>query len=240
MRERRAKHQAPTSLSARAKDKWLTLVVHLGCLAPLVVLVWRYVNDDLGVDFINAIYTFTGRTAIILLALSLTASPISFIFGYSKALTVRRPLGLYAFFYALVHFSNFLGLDYALDLNFILQDALLNKPYIIAGLLALTLLIPLAITSTQGWQRRLRRNWTRLHRLVYLAALLAALHFFWQAKVPERLDPLIYGTVLLILLIVRIPPVRLWLVRTRQRLTARPAQTSRRVPAAFVKPHLEE
>lgn len=206
----------PRSWSATLRDKWLTLLVHGGALTTLAVLTWLYLTNRLGVDIVNGVYYYTGRIALILLALSLAATPISFIFGYPKALLVRRPLGLYAFLFAVLHFTNFIGLDYGFDLNLVLQDAILNKPYIIVGLLALLILLALAVTSTQGWKRRLKRGWTKLHRLVYLAALLAALHFFWQAKVPERPEPLIYGAVFIALLVVRIPPIRRWIVRARQ------------------------
>lgn len=215
-RPRQRPARPPLALSATLREKWLTLLVHGGALTTLAVLAWLYLTNRLGVDIVNGVYYYTGRIALILLALSLAATPISFIFGYPKVLLVRRPLGLYAFLFAVLHFTNFIGLDYGFDLNLVFQDAVLNKPYIIVGLLALLILLALAVTSTQGWKRRLRRGWTNLHRLVYLAALLAALHFFWQAKVPERPEPLIYGAVFVALLVVRLPPIRRWLVRTRQ------------------------
>ncbi len=206
----------PRARPVTLRDRWLTLLVHGGALTTLAVVAWLYLTNRLGVDIVNGVYYYTGRIALILLALSLAATPINIVFGYSKALLVRRPLGLYACLFAVLHFANFIGLDYGFDLRLVLQDAVLNKPYIIVGLLALLILLALALTSTQGWKRRLKRGWTRLHRLVYLAALLAALHFFWQAKVPERPEPLVYGAVYLALLAVRLPPVRRWLVRARQ------------------------
>ena len=206
----------PRAWSATLRAKWLTLLVHGGALTTLAVLAWLYLTDRLGVDIVNGVYYYTGRIALVLLSLSLAATPINIVFGYSRVLLVRRPLGLYACLFAVLHFTNFVGLDYGFDLRLILQDAVLNKPYIVVGLLALLILLALALTSTHGWQRRLRRGWTRLHRLVYAAALLAALHFFWQAKVPERPEPLLYGAVYLALLAVRLPPVRRWIVRARQ------------------------
>ncbi|MFN8484458.1 MAG: protein-methionine-sulfoxide reductase heme-binding subunit MsrQ [Anaerolineae bacterium] len=214
-------HAARGRPSARAwlADRWLWLLAHLVGLYPLALIVWRYTQHDLGVDPIRALYTFTGRAAIILLGLSLAATPIYIVFGWRKPLTVRRALGLYAFFYAVLHFANFVGLDYFFNLSQILQDALLNKPYIVAGLAALLILTVLAVTSTRGWQRRLKRNWVRLHWLVYAAGVLAVLHFAWQAKVGARGDPLLYGAILALLLLVRIPPIRHRIVLTRQRLT---------------------
>lgn len=222
VRQRSRAARQPRSWSASLRAKWLTLLVHGGAWITLAVLTWLYLTDRLGVDIVNGVYYYTGRIALVLLGLSLAATPISTVFGYSKALLVRRPLGLYACLFAVLHFATFVGLDYGFDLGLILQDAILNKPYIIVGLLALLILLALALTSTQGWQRRLRRGWTRLHRLVYLAALLAALHFFWQAKVPERPEPLVYGAVYLALLAVRLPPIRRRLVRRRQGRAANP------------------
>ncbi len=223
---RSARASAPVSPMAWVQRKWLTLVAHTLALTPLLLLVTWYFRDDLGADPINTINNMTGRAAIILLAFSLAATPIYIATGWSKPITVRRALGLYAFLYALLHFANFIGLDYALDLNAILQDALLSKPYIIVGLGALLILLALALTSTKASMRRLGRNWLRLHRLVYLAGALAALHFYWQAKAAARLDPLIYAAILTALLVVRIPPIRHAIVRTRQQLAAKVASTS--------------
>lgn len=215
-----ARRRVALSPADWARSKWLTIVAHVGALAPLAWLVWRWMADDLGPDPINTINNLTGRTAISLLALSLSATPIYIVTGWSKPRSVRRALGLYAFLYATLHLWNFVGLDYAWDVGLIFQDAPLQKPYIVAGLAALLLLLPLALTSTKGWMRRLGRGWTRLHRLVYIAAGLAALHFFWQAKTAERFDPLLYATILTLLLVVRIPPVRRVIIRARQRLAS--------------------
>ncbi|MBE2237626.1 MAG: sulfoxide reductase heme-binding subunit YedZ [Caldilineaceae bacterium] len=192
--------------------------VTLGALTPLAWLGWRAANGDLGVDPVNTINNLSGRTAMIVLLLSLACTPLNTIFGFRKALTVRKSLGLIALVYASLHLINFVGLDYGFDFGLIFQDAVLNKPYILAGSTALLLLIPLAITSTRGWMKRLGRNWKRLHRLVYAAGVLVVLHFLWQAKAAEREEPLIYAGVLALLLIVRIPSVRRWLVTHRTRL----------------------
>lgn len=217
---RPASAATPFPPSVWVQRKWLTVVVHTVALIPLFLLVTWYFRDDLGADPINTINNMTGRAAIILLAFSLVPTPLYIITGWSKPITVRRALGLYAFLYATLHFANFVGLDYALSLSAILQDALLSKPYIIAGLGALLILLALALTSTKASMKRLGRNWLRLHRLVYLAGALAALHFYWQAKAAERLDPLLYAAILTLLLVIRIPPIRHAIVRTRQRLTS--------------------
>lgn len=182
--------------------------VNLAAAAPLLLMLWEYSQGVLGVDIVNAINNRTGRTAIILLMLSLACTPLNILFGWRLPSTVRKSLGLWAFAYALLHLLNFVGLDYAFDLNFLLQDAVLQKPYILAGLLALLILVPLAITSTRGWMKRLGRNWKRLHQFVYAAGVLAVLHFFWQAKAAERWEPLLYGLGLGLLLLVRVPAVR--------------------------------
>ena len=140
---------------------WFWWAVTLGALTPLALLLWGFVRDDLGVDPVNTINNWTGRTAMVVLFLSLACTPLNTIFGFRQALTVRKSLGLIAFLYAGLHLLNYVGYDYAFDFGLILQDAVLDKPYIVAGLLALLILLPLALTSTKGWMRRLGRNWKR-------------------------------------------------------------------------------
>jgi sulfoxide reductase heme-binding subunit YedZ len=131
---------------------------------------------------------------------------------------LRRPLGLYAFMYAGLHFLIFVGLDYGFDLDLIGQ-AILNQRYVLVGFAAGLLLLLLAITSTRGWQKRLGKNWKRLHRLAYLAAILAIVHFMWLVK--DIREPLRYGAVVALLLIVRIPVIRRALNNVRRQLTTR-------------------
>jgi sulfoxide reductase heme-binding subunit YedZ len=212
------------------RKHWLWISANIGALIPLLWLVWDFAQGNLSVNLIDDITDRTGKAALILLMLSLACTPVNILFGWSQVLTVRKALGLYAFFYASGHFLNFVGLDYGFDVSFILGDALLEKPYILVGLGALLILLPLAITSTKGWMKRLGRNWKRLHQLVYGAGVLAVLHFFWLAKAAERLEPLLYGLGLTLLLIVRIPPVRRYLTGLRQRATKPPARTGERKP----------
>jgi sulfoxide reductase heme-binding subunit YedZ len=201
------------------KRHWFWWAVTLGALTPLALLLWGFVRDDLGVDPVNTINNWTGRSAMIVLFLSLACTPLNTFFGFRQVLTVRKSLGLIAFLYATLHLLNYVGYDYAFDFGLILQDAVLDKPYIVAGLLALLILLPLALTSTRGWMRRLGRNWKRLHRFVYAAGVLVVLHFLWQAKAAERMEPLIYAAVLAFLLVVRLAPVRQRIVRWRTALT---------------------
>lgn len=210
---------------------WLALVVNAGALAPLVWLVWAYSTDNLGADPVATINHVTGDAAINLLILGLAATPIYILTGYRQVLGQRRSLGLYAFLYAVLHFLDFVALDYGLDVSSMLRDALLNKPYIQVGLAALLILVPLAITSTRGWQKRLGRSWTRLHKLVYAAGVLAVVHFLWQAKAPVRYQPLLYALLLTTLLLLRLPPIRRRMVHARQR-AARKSQAPQAVDPA--------
>lgn len=197
------------------KINWLWWAANLAAAAPLALMIWDYSQGVLGIDPVNAINNRTGRTAIILLFASLACTPLHILFGWRQVLGLRKSLGLWAVGYAGLHLLNFVGLDYAFNFGQMVQDAVLDKPYILAGLAALLLLIPLAVTSTRGWMRRLGRNWKRLHRLAYAAGVLALLHFLWQAKAAERWEPLLYAVVLGMLLAARVPPLRRLIVRWR-------------------------
>jgi methionine sulfoxide reductase heme-binding subunit len=180
---------------------WLRVVVHLGSLAPLALLV----ADTATVNPIQAITRHSGRAAISLLMLSLACTPLKRIFGWPAIVVLRRPLGLYSFLYVCLHLLTFALLDYGLQWR-VIGYALSEKRYLLAGLSGFLLLLPLALTSTRGWQRRLGRRWRWLHRLVYPAACLAVLHFLWLSKVSR--DPLIFAAILAALLLVRILPLR--------------------------------
>jgi sulfoxide reductase heme-binding subunit YedZ len=199
------------------RENWLRVIVHVGAWLPLAWLVWGWFNNSLGADPVATINNITGRTAMILLLLCLSATPLYILTGFRQGIGVRRALGLYAFLYAALHFANFIALDYGFDLQFILDDGIQTKPYILVGLGALLILVALAVTSTKGWQRRLKRNWTRLHALIYPVGVLVMLHFFWQAKAAEKWEPLIYAVAVGLLLFVRLPPVRRTIVKWRAR-----------------------
>jgi sulfoxide reductase heme-binding subunit YedZ len=184
----------------------LQILVHLGSLIPLILLIWGFFTDNLTVNPIQEATLRTGKTALVLLLLSLAVTPVHLLFGYRPILKVRRTLGLYAFLYASIHFLIFIGLDYQLDWNLI-REAVFEKRYALMGFAAFLTLLPLAITSTKGWQKRIQKNWKRLHRLVYLTGLLAIIHFVWLVKSDIR-EPLIYGGILLLLFFLRIPFIR--------------------------------
>jgi sulfoxide reductase heme-binding subunit YedZ len=202
----------------KLKARWLQILTHVASLLPLAWLLWAYWQGLFIVDPVLEIMTRTGKTALILLILSLACTPIRTIFGFKQVLRLRRPLGLYAFVYAGLHFLTFVGLDYGFDLDLIGQ-AILNQRYVLVGFAAGLLLLLLAITSTKGWQKRLSKNWKRLHRLVYLAGILAILHFLWLVK--DIREPLRYGAVVALLLTVRIPVIRRVLNNVRRQVTAR-------------------
>jgi len=218
-----------SSAAARRKRRfgawpWLSIVVHLGSLAPLAWLIWQFLHDQLTVNPIQALTLRTGKYALVLLVLSLACTPLSTFLGWRQVLRVRRALGLYAFLYVSLHFLIFVGLDYGLDWR-LLREAIFEKRFALVGFLAFLLLLPLAITSTRGWMRRLGQAWKRLHRLVYVAALLAIVHYMWAVKADLR-EPLAYGAVVVVLLALRLPFVR----RLRRGLEAHGQPRSQTVP----------
>ena len=187
------------------KRNGLGLLVHVGGWVPLVVLVWAYAQNSLGLDPVRTATRRAGRYALVFLLLSLVPTLALRLFGFRDALRVRRSLGLYATLNALAHLTIYVWLDYGLQLRFILQS-IAQGPFVLVGLGALIILLLLAITSTDGWVRRLGRNWSRLHRLTYVAAVLVVIHFAWSFK-ELRVVPMLYGLVLILLLVARIPPI---------------------------------
>ncbi len=198
------------------KDNWLKIATHIGSLLPLALLIWAYWQNQLTVNPIQEITFRTGKTAINLLVLSLAVTPVYIVFGFRQVIPLRKLLGLYAFLYVGLHFLVFVWLDYGLDLQLI-WEAIFEKRYALVGFAAFLILIPLAITSTKGWMKRLGKNWKRLHRFVYLVALLAVVHYIWLVKSDIR-EPLIYGGVVITLLVLRLPWVRRKIVNARSRI----------------------
>ncbi len=204
-RARRSSAQADRRVRPGAWP-WLSIAVHVGALAPLAWLVWQFLHNQLTVNPIQALTLRTGKYALVLLVLSLACTPLSTFVGWRQVLRVRRALGLYAFLYVSLHFLIFVGLDYGFAWG-LLREAIFEKRFALVGFLAFLLLLPLAITSTRGWMRRLGQAWKRLHRLVYAAALLAVVHYMWAVKADLR-EPLAYGAVVVVLLALRLPFVR--------------------------------
>jgi sulfoxide reductase heme-binding subunit YedZ len=159
--------------------------------------------DGLGANPVEALLHLGGRWALILLLLTLAVTPLRRLTGWNRVIKVRRLLGLFAFFYASLHLLIYLGLDQGFAWSFLLEDVL-ERPFITVGSVAFLLLVPLAVTSTRGWIRRLGKRWQRLHRLVYLAAALGVVHFYWNVKA-DTFWPLVAGGVLGLLFLLRAP-----------------------------------
>ena len=201
----------------------LQIAIHIYGWSALVLLIVDLLTDNLTANPIQALEQRTGRHAITLLVLALACSPLNNLLGWRELLKRRRALGLYAFLYATIHVLIFVDLDYGLAWSLIVQT-IVEKPYIIVGVMAFLMLIPLAFTSFDIWKKRLGKNWKRLHQLVYWIAPLAALHYAWGKKGDffalrgEIIRPLIYASIIVILLIMRIPQVRKALASVRDRI----------------------
>jgi sulfoxide reductase heme-binding subunit YedZ len=184
----------------------LQFIIHLGAWFPIARLIFEAFTHELTANPIQRIEQRTGRAAISLLFLSLAVTPLRTLFGWKEPLQRRRALGLYTFMYAVI------------------LETIFQKPYILVGAAAFLLLIPLAVTSFDIWKMRLKKNWKRLHKTVYIIAPLVVLHYAWGKKgnifalQGDILLPLIYGLIFLLLMFLRIPAVRRWLASARTRL----------------------
>lgn len=171
------------------------------CLLPLASLVWRAFEiggTDLGANPVEKIQDTLGIWGLRLLIVTLAITPLRDWFNTPWLITLRRMLGVFAFSYVALHFSNWLILDQGMYWSGILDD-IARRPFITIGFLALLLLIPLAVTSTNGMMRRLGRRWKTLHRLIYPIVLLGIWHYYWQVKADTR-EPLVYLAIALLLL----------------------------------------
>jgi sulfoxide reductase heme-binding subunit YedZ len=173
---------------------------------PLGLLAWRAARGELGANPIETVEHATGLAALRLLLATLAVTPLRRLAGWHFLAPHRRLLGLFAFFYASLHFLAWSALDLGLEWAAMLEDVA-ERPYVTAGFAAFLLLLPLAVTSTRGWVRRLGRRWVTLHRLVYASAALAVLHFTWLVKKDLR-EPLLYAGLLGLLLAARLRRAR--------------------------------
>lgn len=207
-------------LKAQASQP-LAWVAAIACLTPLAALIYQTLTDNATANPIQYLTIQTGKIALILLVLSLACTPIHTVGGWKIVLKVKRALGLYGFLYVCVHFGVFVFdnglLDGVMDAAAVF-GAIVEKRFAIAGFLAFCLLIPLALTSTKGWQKRLGKHWKLLHKLVYVIAPLAVLHFAWLVKsILLRPEPIAWAIVVGVLLVARIPYVRRGLSDFRKR-----------------------
>ncbi len=192
----------------RVMERSAKPAVFLLCLLPLTLLAWKTYSGDLSANPIDDITDTTGRWTLRILLLSLAVRPVRQITGFGKIIRFRRMLGLFAFFYSVLHVSVYVVLDYFFDFGAILRE-IPERPFVAAGFTAFVLMIPLAVTSTKKWIGRLGgERWQLLHRLVYASAVGGVLHYLWVKKVVE-VGPVAYAVALLLLLGYRIA-VHFW------------------------------
>jgi methionine sulfoxide reductase heme-binding subunit len=204
----------------------LQIIVHIGGWVPLALIVYDYFNHHLTANPIQAIEQRTGLQALTFLLLSLACTPVASISGLKELTLRRKALGNYGFVYAVLHLFTFFVIDYGLNLVAVWRDVW-NKWYIIIGAAAFLMLLPLALTSFNYWKKRLGKNWKRLHRLVYILVPLVVFHFLLVVKgnitqlQGNLSQPILYGGILLILLVLRISKIKLALIGLRRRITDR-------------------
>ena len=175
------------------KTPWAKLLVWLVCLAPFGRLVWRIWHQDVTPNPVEFITHFTGDWTLRLVVATLAITPLRKLLHLPELIRFRRLIGLFAFFYACLHLTTYVWFDHNFDFHAMLQDVA-KRPYITAGFTAFVLMIPLALTSTAGWIRRLGgKHWQNLHRLIYITAIAAVIHYYWLVKSDIRL-PVLYGT----------------------------------------------
>ncbi|HSI38197.1 MAG TPA: protein-methionine-sulfoxide reductase heme-binding subunit MsrQ [Methylotenera sp.] len=186
----------------KTQMQWIKAFVFALCLVPLVRLFWLGFHDDLSANPIEFVERSTGFWALFILLATLALTPVRLITGRVWQIQMRRMLGLFMFFYACLHISTYLWLDFSFDWTDITKD-IAKHPRILVGFAAFVLTIPLAITSNNAMVRLLRERWKKLHRLVYLVAILAVIHFLWLVK-KDITEPLLYAMILFVLLGIRI------------------------------------
>ena len=195
----------PRPAKAKPKLNWIVMktILWVLCLLPACSLVWKGFHGELGANPVEYITHSTGNWTLRLLLITLSITPARRLFKQPQLTRFRRALGLFAFFYACLHFTTWFLLDKSLSLDEMWKDVL-KRPFITMGFLGFVAMIPLAITSTAGWIRRLGgKNWQRLHRLIYLTGIAGVIHYYWLVKADVRL-PVMYGVILTILLGLRL------------------------------------
>jgi|TARA_B110000483_G_scaffold145435_1_gene173548 sulfoxide reductase heme-binding subunit YedZ len=180
----------------------LRILLHLLCATPAVVLIYKTFIGGLGFNPIETVTHQTGIWALRILLVSLAITPLRILLNLIQLVTYRRLLGVWAFFYAFMHFSIYLTFDLQFSFSLVLDD-IIQRPFITAGFSALLLMIPLAMTSTRGWQRRLKKNWGKLHKAIYVIGIAAVMHFFWLTR-GNQPEPYIYAGLLILFYSVRL------------------------------------
>lgn len=203
-------------------SRWRTVPVHIIAWLPLVLTVYEYFTGTLPIVLDRHLVIRFGAAGLALLVASFSITPLGILSGRTNLKPIRRPLGVYGFCYMALHILAYAWLSNGFDWALILRD-LGERRAMSVGLIAFALLIPLALTSTNGWQRRLGRRWKVLHRLVYFAVPLSLLHYFWLER--DILDwVLVYAVLVAILFLLRLPGVRQFLSRWRDRRETREEQ----------------
>lgn len=193
------------------------LIVHIIALLPLMLTTYEYVTNTLPIVLDRHLVIRFGAVGLAFLVAAFSITPISILTGKTNLKPIRRPLGVYGFCYIALHLLTYLWLSNGFDWNLILRD-IGERRAMSVGLLAFALLIPLALTSTNGWQRRLGRRWKVLHRLVYFAVPLSILHYFWlERDIKDWV--FVYLVLVVFLFIVRLPTIRQTFARNRDRPT---------------------
>jgi sulfoxide reductase heme-binding subunit YedZ len=177
-------------------------IVFLLCLWPIISMCFTFFTNNFGANPVNEIIHHFGKWTLIFVCLTLSISPLRRITKSNSWLLYRKMLGLFVFFYASIHLLSYTGLDHHFDWNIILKDILEHR-YVLVGTAAWILLLPLALTSSQKMKKILKQNWIKLHRLVYVIAILGVLHYLWLVK-KDLTQPMIYATIVTILLLLRI------------------------------------
>jgi sulfoxide reductase heme-binding subunit YedZ len=202
----------------------LQAIIFIGAWIPLLLIVADFLMGRLSINPIQDIEQRTGRLAILWVVLSLVATPMNSLFGWREPIKRRRAVGLYGFMYAFIHVTTFLALDFGFNWTLIINE-IVEKNFIIVGTISFIFLTALAATSFKYWKKKLKKNWKRLHSTIYFIAPLIVIHYAWAKKGDlfslqgDIGRPLIYGIVVIILLAVRIKPVKKAIVNLKDKFT---------------------
>ncbi len=213
----------PTASRWRMLWTWLqknglSIAAHISAIFFILRLIWLLASGSFFIDPVRQTTTLTGKLAITYLLLSLGCTPVNILFGWSQVMRARRPLGLYAFGFALLHGLTYVGWDYQFDLPLLFQS-LLYQRYVLVGGGAFLILALLAITSIHSIRKRMGKGWVRFQRLVYVAGALAVGHILWLRKSPREVLPLLM--ILAVLFILRVPWIKTAIIKLRKSLTKR-------------------